>query len=167
MTVRQLLLMVAAYGIALVAAIYFTRATGRRMAGALAGGIAAGLLGCCVIVFGNAQGWWQVRLTMPITILLLGFLGLAISLSPVYLVTWRVARRFGWRGLAVSVLATAIIGPPRDYTFAAVYPEWLTFAPGMTPIFAVAMTYAGWIVLGHAVMFLIAGPAGRDPLAQR
>lgn len=167
MTAQQLILMTGAYGIALIAISYFTRARWQRVAGALAGGIASGFLGWGAIVLGQAQGWWQVPLTMPTPVLMLGLLGLAISLSPVYLITWRVARRFGWRGLVVSVFAAAIIGPPRDYLFAAVYPEWITFAPGMAPIFADAMTYAGWIVLGHVVMFLIAGPACRDPLAQR
>jgi hypothetical protein len=40
-----------------------------------------------------------------------------------YLITWRVARRFGGRGLAVCVLTSAIIGPPRDYLLAATLPS--------------------------------------------
>ena len=34
--------------------------------------------------------------------------------SPIYLVTWRITRRFGWRGLVVFIGAVAVIGPPRD-----------------------------------------------------
>lgn len=31
-----------------------------------------------------------------------------------FLITWRIARRFGGRGLAAVVLAAAVNGPPRD-----------------------------------------------------
>ena len=99
--------------------------------------------------------------------LLLLYLGLAISCSPIYLITWRVARRFGWRGLAVFVGAAAVIGPPRDYLFATKYPEWMVFAPGVAPILADAVTYVGIVALGHAVMRLVAGPAREDQLARR
>ena len=86
--------------------------------------------------------------------------GLAISMTPVYLVTWRVARRFGMRGLTVCVGLAAIVGPPRDYAFAAQFPNWMVFSPGVAPIIAVAVTYVLWIALGHGVMRLVAGPAG-------
>ena len=29
-----------------------------------------------------------------------------------FLITWRIARRFGWRGLAVVAGIAAVIGPP-------------------------------------------------------
>jgi hypothetical protein len=99
--------------------------------------------------------------------LALFYLGLAISVSPIYLVTWRLARRFGWRGLAVFTCIVAIIGPPRDYLIAATFPEWMVFAPGVAPILADAATYVGIVVLGHAVMRLIAGPAREDRLSRR
>jgi hypothetical protein len=53
----------------------------------------------------------------------------------------------------------AIVGPPRDYAFAAQFPNWIVFSPGMASIFAVAVTYALWIALGHGVMRLVAVPA--------
>jgi len=31
----------------------------------------------------------------------------------VFLITWRIARRFGWRGLVIVGFGAAIIGPPR------------------------------------------------------
>jgi hypothetical protein len=85
--------------------------------------------------------------------------GLAISMMPVYLVTWRVARRFGMRGLTVCLGLAAIVGPPRDYAFAAQFPNWMVFSPGVAPMLAVAVTYVLWIALGHGVMRLVAGPA--------
>jgi hypothetical protein len=99
--------------------------------------------------------------------LTLFYLGFFISVTPIYLVTWRVSRRFGWRGLAVSLCIVAIIGPPRDYLFAATFPEWMVFAPGVAPIIADAATYVGIVALGHAVMRLLAGPAGEDRLRDK
>jgi hypothetical protein len=94
------------------------------------------------------------------------YIGLAISLTPIYLVTWRLARRFRWRGLAVFIGTVAVIGPPRDYLIAATFPKWMVFAPGVTPILADAVTYVGMVAVGHAVMRLIAGPAIEDQLAR-
>ena len=165
MTTRQIILWACAYLVELVAVIYFTRATARRVVGALAGGVAAGLLGLGAIAVCEALGWWHVTFATTLYSLPLFFLCLS-SLTPIYLITWRVARRFGWRGLAVVVSVAAIIGAPRDYLIAAKFPEWMVFAPGVAPILADAATYAGIVVLGHAVMRLIAGPAKADPLTR-
>ena len=35
----------------------------------------------------------------------------------IFLITWRIARRFGWRGLAVFLVVLAVIGPLRDQWF--------------------------------------------------
>ena len=118
-----------------------------------------------VTALGRAVGWWQVPPSS--TPDFLKYLGFAVSCTPIYLVTWRVARRFGWRGLAVFVIAAAIIGPPRDYLFAARYPEWIVFAPGVAPVLAVAATYVSIVVLGHGLMRLVSGPAREDRLARR
>jgi hypothetical protein len=159
MTTLQIILFTCAYAVALAAAIYFTRAGSRRVVGALAGGAAAGCLGMGAIVLGNAHGVWWVPLPSTPGVLVLFYLGLAISLSPIYLITWRVARRFGWRGLAVCLIVVGVIGPPRDYLYARIYPEWMVFAQGISPILADAATYIGIVALGHAVMWLVAGPA--------
>ena len=167
MTTRELILIIFAYSVALVAAGYFTRATSRRVLGALVGGASAGLVALGMIALCEAMGWWWIPYASTPYFLLLLFLGLAISCSPIYLITWRVARRFGWRGLAVFVGAAAVIGPPRDYLFAAKYPEWMVFAPGAAPFLADAVTYVGIVALGHAMMRLVAGPAREDQLARR
>ena len=164
MTTRQLIFVTCAYMVALVFVIYFTRATLRRVVGALAGGAAIGFLGMGAIVLGNTLGVWRVPIFWTPYFLSLFYLGLSISVTPIYLVTWRVARRFGWRGLAVCLVIVAIIGPPRDYLYAAKYPEWMVFAQGIAPILADAATYVGIVAIGHAVMRLVAGPARGDPL---
>jgi hypothetical protein len=41
------------------------------------------------------------------------------------------------------------------------------FAPGVAPILADAVVYIGIVVIGHAVMRLIAAPSRADRLARR
>ena len=167
MTTRQLIVVTCAYLVELVAAVYFTRATSLRVGGALAGGVAVGGMGLGTIALGNALGLWRVPIARTPDFLALFYLGFVISCSPVYLITWRVARRFGWRGLAVFIGAVAVIGPPRDYLIAATFPAWMFFAPGAAPILADAAAYVGIVTLGHALMRFIAGPAREDQLARR
>ncbi|HXA20385.1 MAG TPA: hypothetical protein VN380_25625 [Thermoanaerobaculia bacterium] len=164
MTTLPLILLTAGYALVFVLAVYLTRATSLRVAGALAGGAAAGLVCLGLIVLGEALRWWKVPLLSTPFLL---FLGLAISVSPIYLVTWRIVRRFGWRGLALFTAVVTIIGAPRDYFIASKFPEWMVFSPGIVPIIADAVTYGAVIVLlGHAVMRLISGPAREDLLAR-
>lgn len=167
MTIRQIIIVTCAYMVALVAVVYFTRATSRRVVGALAGGAAVGFMGMGAIVLGNTLGLWRVPISWTPYFLALFYLGLSVSVTPIYLVTWRVARRFGWRGLAVCLVVVAIIGPPRDYLYAAKYPAWMVFAPGFAPILADAATYVGIVALGHVVMRLIAGPSREDRLRNK
>lgn len=167
MTPLQLIVVTFAYLVELVVVVYFTRATSRRIVGAFVGGAAVALMGIAAIVLGNVLGLWRVPIFWTPYFLTLFYLGFAISVTPIYLVTWRLARRFGWRGLAVFIGIVAVIGPPRDYLFAATFPAWMVFAPGVAPILADAVTYIGIVALGHAVMRLTAGPAREDQLARR
>ena len=167
MTTRQIIVMSCAYAIVLAAVIYFTRATSRRVAGALAGGAAAGCWGLGAIIAGEAIGLWRDFLPSAHSLWVLFYLGLAISLSPIYLITWRAARRFGWRGLGVCLIVAGVVGPPRDYLYVATYPAWGAFAQGVAPVLADAATYVGLVALGHAVMRLVSGPALGSRLARQ
>ena len=166
MTPQQIILFAFGYLIELGVVIYFTRATARRIAGAVVGGAAAGLLGLGAIALCESLGWWRIPFAPTPYFLPLFYLGTSISLMPIYLVTWRVARRFGWRGLGVFICVVTVIGAPRDYLIAAWFPKWMVFAPGVAPILADAATYAGIVAVGHAAMRLVAGPAGDDRLAR-
>src|SRR5229473_5642546 len=167
MTPLQLIVVTCAYLVELVVVVYFTRATWRRFVGALAGGAAVGCFGMGAIVLGNALGLWRVPIFWTPYFVALFYLGLVISVTPIYLVTWRLARRFGWRGLAVFICIVAIIGPPRDYLFAATFPKWMVFAPGVAPIIADAVAYIGIVAIGHVVMRLVAGPSREDRLRKK
>jgi hypothetical protein len=167
MTTLQIIVVTCAYAVALGVAVYFTRATPRRVVGALAGGAAAGCLGLGAIIVGEAIGVWRDFLPSTHRVWVLFYLGLAISLSPIYLITWRVARRFGLRGLAVCLIVAGVVGPPRDYLYVAMYPEWGAFARGVAPVLADAATYVSLVALGHAVMRLVSGPARGSRLARQ
>ena len=147
--------------------LFFTRPTARRLAGALAGGATFGVVALGSVALGEKVGWWWMAIPWEPYFLALLFLDALLSCTPIYLLPWRVVRRFGWRGLAVVVVALRILGPPRDYRFMATHPEWGAYAPGLAPLVAVGMTYALGVVLGHGVMWLVAGPARGSPLARR
>ena len=157
MALRQIILVTCLYAVELVAVIYFTRGTSRRIVGAFGGGAVAACFGICAIVLGNALRLWHVPIFWTPSFVGLFYLGLAISVTPIYLVTWRLARRFGWRGLAVFISLVAVIGPPRDYLF----------AQGISPIIADAVTYIGIVAIGHVVMRIVAGPAVEDQLRDK
>jgi hypothetical protein len=167
MTTQQIIVMSCAYAVALAAAIYFTRAPSRRVVGALAGGAVAACWGVGAIIAGEALGVWRDFLPPAHRLWVLFYLGLATSLSPIYLITWRVDRRFGWRGLVVCLVVAGVVGPPRDYLYVAIYPGWGAFAPGVAPVLADAATYIGLVALGHAVMGLVSGSARGSRLARQ
>jgi hypothetical protein len=159
---QQLGWMTAVYFVAFVAVVYFTRATVRRVVGAVVGGTVAAAMLLGVMVLAEKFEWWHVFLAPEPASLALLYICAAISWAPIYLLTWRVARRFGLRGLMVFFLVAAIIGPPRDYLVAALYPEWIAFGAGISPILAVAATYCCLVALGHWVMSIVAGPSKAD-----
>ncbi|MFI5455348.1 MAG: hypothetical protein ACHRXM_07830 [Isosphaerales bacterium] len=166
MTTQQLHLFNCLYLAVFVGVAFFTRATARRIAGALAGGVAFGVVALGIIALGEKLGWWHMAITWEPYFLTLMLIDFAVS-GFVYLITWRIVRRFGWRGLAVVVIVAAVIGPPRDYGYMARFPEWGAYGPGVAPVLAIAATYIVMVVLGHGVMRLVAGPARGSPLARR
>lgn len=166
MTTAEILLMIGFYLAFLIAVAYFTRAKARRILGALAGGAVFGVVGLLALALGEAQGWWHLPKAGSSHFQSLLWLGFAVSAAPSYLVLWRAVRRFGNRGLAVCIVVATIIGPPRDYWIVAMFPAWMTFAPGIVPIFADAAIYALCVVVGHVVMRIVVGPAQADSLAR-
>ena len=166
MTTQQLHLFNLLYLVILVVVAVLTRATGRRIAGALAGGAVIGMLALVISTLGEAKGWWHMAITWEPYFLTLLWIDFALC-AFFYLITWRIARRFGWRGLAVVVVVFAVIGPVRDYQYMARFPEWGAYAPGVAPVLAISATYVLLVLVGHGVMRLIAGPSGEDRLARR
>lgn len=166
MTTTQFHLFNGIYLVVLIVVAMITRATTRRVAGALAGGVAAGVVALGIIALGEKVGWWHFVFPWEPYFLTVMLIGLPLS-GFIFLITWRIARRFGWRGLAVVVVAVAVIGPPRDYWYMRMFPEWGSYGPGVAPFLAISATYVIVVLVGHGVMRLVAGPAGEDRLARR
>jgi|ERR1035438_4547533 hypothetical protein len=143
-----------------------SRATPRRIAGAIIGATAAGLVGLGIIVFCESKGWWRFVMKWEPYDLTLLWISVALC-AYVFLITWRIARRFGGRGLAVAALVAAVIGPFRDSAYMAMFPEWGSYAPGPAPMLAISVAYVLMGIAGHGVMRLVAGPAEADRLARR
>src|SRR5262245_15844013 len=102
-TMIELLVAIAAYSVVLVPVVYLTRAGGRRVVGAFAGGVSAAIVGLVAITVAETPAWWRVPVVQAASDRAVVLAGLAISMTPVYLLTWRVARRFGRPGLIVCV----------------------------------------------------------------
>jgi hypothetical protein len=166
MTARQLLLFNVMYLLVLAVVAILARATPRRIAGALAGGAAFGVLALGVIGLGERAGLWHMAITWEPYFLALVLIDFALC-GFVFLITWRIARRFGGRGLAVFLVVLAIIGPPRDFWYMRQFPEWGSYGPGIAPILAISATYVVGVLVGHGMMRLVAGPAREDRLARR
>jgi hypothetical protein len=166
MTTQQLHLFNCLYLVILGVVAVFTRATARRIAGAVAGAAAAGVVALGIIAFGERAGWWHMAITWEPYFLTLMWIDLALC-GYVFLITWRLARRFGGRGLAVLAFVAAVIGPPRDYWYMRRFPEWGAYEPGIAPVLAISGTYVLLGIVGHGLMRLVAGPASADRLARR
>ena len=166
MTTAQLHLFNCIYLVVLVVIAVLARATGRRIAGALAGGVAVGVVALGIIALGERVGWWHMAITWQpyfLTLMLIDF----TLCGFIFLITWRIARRFGWRGLAVVLFVLAVIGPPRDYAYMRRFPEWGSYGPGVAPVLAISASYVIMLLVGHGVMRLVAGPSREDRLARR
>jgi len=166
MITRQLHLFNALYLVIFVAVALFTRATARRIAGAMAGGAVAGVVALGILAVGENARWWHMAIAWEPFFLTLVWLDFALG-AFVYLITWRIARRFGWRGLVVVGVLFAVLGPVRDYQYMSRFPEWGAYAPGVAPVLAISATYVVLLTVGHWVMRLVAGPAWQDRLARR
>jgi hypothetical protein len=166
MTKQQLYLFGCLYLIILAVVVVLTRATPRRLAGASVGAAVMGGAGLGIIAIGESAGWWHFVMTWEPYFLTLMWIGM-IPCGFLFLITWRIARRFGGRGLAVVICVVAVVGPLRDSWYMARFPEWGTYGPGFAPMVATSGAYTLLGIIGHGVMRLVAGPAAADPLARR
>jgi len=162
-----LILAFCVYGSLLVAAVYFTRATTRRVLGALAGGGAVAIVGAGVEALAHARGWWRYPSDdTPIGPVAM-YPALVVIFAFLALIGWRVTRRFGLPGLAVFLGILAVVGTVRDYLIAGSFMGLIVFAPGVVVALIDAFLWAGLTALAIAVMRAVSGPARDDGLARR
>ena len=168
MSQQQLLLVLAGVHLVyLCAAVYFTRATARRVLGALVGGVAVAAVGYGVELACQALGLWYYPSDDTGRGPLLMYPSLAFLWATLALIGWRVVRRFGWRGEVVFLAAVALLGTLRDYFVAEQALGAIVLAPGVTTVLVEIVCWAGQTALTQALMWLVAGPAAADRLARR
>ena len=151
-------------------AVYFTRATLRRVTGALAGGVLFGTAWWLRFRIGYAKGWWRSAFAdtpdplqlfsqpLLLTILLAG--------AFILLIGWRITRRFGWIGLAVYAPAIGLWAAIRDRVWWDRLMHVMVATPGVRFVLIDAALLSGGVALGYLAMRLIAGPAETDPLTR-
>jgi hypothetical protein len=84
-----------------------------------------------------------------------------------FLLTWRIARKFGRLGLGAVLFVAAVIGPAREYQYLAMFPKWGSHALGLAPVLGISGAYVFGLIFGHGVMRVIAGPSTLDWLVRR
>ena len=168
MSPQQLLLVgMGVYLAYLCAAVYFTRASVRRVLGALVGGVVVAVFGFGVELVCQALGQWHYPSDDTGRGPLLMYPSLALLWATLALIGWRVMRRYGWRGEAVFLASVALLGTLRDYFVAGQALGAIVLAPGVTTVLVDIVCWAGQTALAQAVMWPVAGPAGADRLARR
>jgi hypothetical protein len=169
MSARQIIWTSCLYAVAFVFAVYFTRAGPRRVLGALFGCGIGALFLIEIIALGEEIKWWywQFQFASCACFPVLLYIFCAVSGAPIFLITWRVGRRFGKWGLVVAIGGAGLIGPLRDFLIVRHFPQWGAFAPGAAPALAVAIAYVVFLTVGHGAMLFIAGPSKNDRLARQ
>jgi len=148
----------------LVGAAYVSRARALRAAGSIAGGA---IFSVFVTVVPISMRW---RRFVPLehstqALLLLYTIGVLYG-AIIALAGWRIARRFGWRGLTAFVIVVSIGGPIRERLYLSAA-HLVVVAPGMVPWIANTLSWVCALLLSHSIMRLMAGPARDDRLARR
>jgi len=165
MTAGQLYWFDGLYLVLLIVVAIITRATAQRFVGAVTGGLAAGMAALGIDAAGEKAQLWHFAVAWEPVFVALLVVNFTLC-AYVFLILWRVVRRFGSRGFALTLILAALIGPPRDYWYMARFPEWGSYASGISPALAISATYVVLLVLGYGAMRLVAGPAREDRLAQ-
>jgi hypothetical protein len=150
------------YACVLVGAVRVLRPGARRTVGALAGGVAAALVGVVIEAVAHQQGFWHyTENDTPVGPAFIHPFNVIIF-ALIALIAWRIGRRFGVRGQAIYVGAEAIINPPGDYIVAVQWFGMIKIGPGVSLALMALMDIAAWGILSTvslAVMQRVAGPS--------
>lgn len=152
----------------LAAAIaFFTRATLRRITGALVGSLPV----IPMVMFYDTVAarlglWWYPSMPGGAPGPFAWYVAAALLYGAALgLVGWRVIRRYGRRGLIGFLIALAVFGATRDYIFSNTM-GGIEFGSGPLPYLADLFSYGSPAAVVQLVMYWISGPAGSDPLAR-
>ena len=148
---------------------YFTRANVRRIASAVVGAAAYSAINYAWDQVAERLGWWSYPAWLgtgraPLTLYFLaGVAGGAMGL-----IGWRIARRWGWKGVVGYLLFWTAYAVVHDYggSMAFASSQLMVFGPGFLPLLADML----WYVTGNAAVLLairlIGGPMRSGSLAR-
>jgi hypothetical protein len=157
-----LALAVVASALAFGVVAFFTRATPRRMAGALVGALPVVPLVMFYDRVAGRLGWWHYPVVTTGSAPLAWYVTAALVYGAAMgLVGWRVIRRHGTLGLLAFLVALALLGVARDYAY-SIATGLIAFGPGPVPLVADLVAYASVAAIVQAVMYLVVGPPGAD-----
>jgi hypothetical protein len=156
----------AAMALLFCAVAFFTRATARRIAGALCSVAVFTVLSAPIDTVGLRTGLWSYPSCIdPPHPPLLVYVGQALEfVGCIALVGWRVQRRFGPRGVGVLAAAVCTLGTVRDFSVAAALPQVMRMGPLPGSLIADVLAWGIVVSVALAVMRIVSGPAGSDPL---
>jgi len=143
--------------------IYFTKPNRQRLFGALVAGIAFGVLNILADILAYNFGWWQYRDSInisyaPIYFYILPILIFGCSLS---LIGWRIAKKYGKRGLILFIAFLTLFGSIRDNYYAQKTNIFI-WGNGIIPIIMDALLWALFYTIAQVIMYLIAGDYKKD-----
>jgi hypothetical protein len=95
------------------------------------------------------------------------FLVVPVTSAVYLLVSWRLARRFGWTAVGVFIIVVAVIVTGGNRLLFEKVTQIMTVSSGVRPLLADAAFVSVGLMLGYAVMRLIAGPARNDQFARK
>jgi hypothetical protein len=162
---KLLIVAMCVYACVLLGAVRVLRPGARRTVGALAGGVAAALVGVVIEAVAHQQGFWHyTESDTPVGPALIHPFNVIIF-ALIALIAWRIGRRFGVRGQAIYVGAVAIISPPGDYVVAVQWFSIIKIGPSVSLELIALMDIAAWGILSTvalAVMQMVAGLSKDD-----
>ena len=147
-------------------AIYLSRANFRRAVGAWVGGVALTIVWVVKLRIDYAMGWWRSALPETPDPMTQFSIVILVGGGVLFLVSWRISRRFGWLGQFVMLPIASLGFAFRDRIWWEHFTRIMVATPGIVPLLADAALLAVGLVIGHVAMRLIAGPAGKDRLAR-
>lgn len=159
---RLLIVATCVYASVLVGALRVLRPGARGTLGALAGGVAAALVGVAIEAVAHRRGFWHYTSDTPVGPALIHPLNV-IVFAIIALIAWRIGRRFGVRGQAIFVAAVAIVSPSGDYVAAVRWLGMIEIGPSVSLTRIALIDVAAWAILSTvalAVMQRVAGPSG-------
>jgi hypothetical protein len=168
MTIYQAIdIAIGVYLILLAVTAYATRPNRRRLLGAVAGGVAVAVVGVGIESLFHILGFWRYpSVEQPYGPPALYPL-VVVVFTMLALIGWRVARRFGWRGLVIFLTILVTVAVLRDFLVAERVLGIIVFARGIATVLVDAAIWLGTVALALTIMRLVAGPAAGDRLGHR